>query len=419
MPRLLSLGLAYLQWAWFEQHLDWVAERPEPIGLIGVVGVAWLFGLRWGLPRPRVPWEAGPVLSFLGPQLLHAAFLSAFGGLRLWQDWELPAALSSWIGLLPYLVIQHAFRYGEAGLAGLDGVRAAAFAQRQSVGLLAGILPVALVSQLGAWGTMGLPADPAAWTGAEQVRGLIVELASLALAFPLVLVLLPRLLGATQGLPALQAAVDGMWRGAGPAPRTLHWSTEGLVANAVAVGFGPWKRILVSDALQARLEPHQLEAVLSHELAHFERRHAAALVAGTAGALLLAVAALELLLPTSEEEPSMAWLLLALAPAALPFLYASRRFEQQADLDAIERSPVYAGGLTGALSLLMRRRPRFALRHPAVGRRIEEIRLCLTDPARAERHHGRAERARRLLWALFVAGLAGLLAATLGADLSP
>ncbi|MBC8329331.1 MAG: M48 family metalloprotease [Planctomycetes bacterium] len=203
-----------------------------------------------------------------------------------------------------------------------------------------------------------------------------------------------------------------MWRGRGPAPRVLHWGTEGLVANALAVGFGRRKRILVSDALQGALKPFELEAVLSHELAHFERRHAAALVAGTAGAVLLVSAAIERLVPATAEDPGLGWVALALAAAALPFLFASRRFEQQADLDAIARGPAHAAGLAGALTLLGRRRPRLALRHPAADARVAEILRALAEPDRAALLQRRAERARRAMWGLFLAGLAGIAATT-------
>jgi Zn-dependent protease with chaperone function len=409
MPRLLSLALAYLAWAWVEEHPAWVAARPDPVGLVGTVGAAWLLGLRWSLPRLQRPWEAGPLLSFLGPQLFALAFLAAFGGVHLWRDWELPAAVASWIGVLPYLVVQHGFRRGEAALLGLDPVRATAFAERQSQGLLLALVPLALVSQLWEWGMGALPPDPAAWTRAQEVAALVVELGAAALALPVVLLLLPRLLGATEGLPALQAQVDAGWRGSGPPPRVLAWDTQGLLPNALAVGFGSRRRILVSDALQARLEPHELNAVLAHEMAHLERRHAAALVAGAAGAVMLALGELDRFLPA---EAGVGWGLLALLAAAPPFLFASRRFEQQADLDAIDRAPVHAGGLTAALCRLGGLHRRLSLRHPPVPKRLDEIRHCLADPARAEAHHRRAGRARMLLWGLFGAGLLRLLAAT-------
>ncbi|MBC8330334.1 MAG: hypothetical protein H8E31_16495, partial [Planctomycetes bacterium] len=121
MPRLLSLGLAYLQWAWFEQHPEFVAPL-EPIGLLGVLGVSWLIALRWALPRPRVPWEAGPATSFLGPQVLFAAFLAGFGGLHLWQDWELPAVPGALVGPPPYLRVPHRLPHGGGGPGGAGRV---------------------------------------------------------------------------------------------------------------------------------------------------------------------------------------------------------------------------------------------------------------------------------------------------------
>lgn len=410
MPRLGSLGLAYLIWMLLAEHPAWVAARAEPIGLIGVLGVSWLFALRWGLPRSRRPWEAHPAAGFVLPLGLHGLFLGAFGGIHLAEGWALPAVLSSWCGLLPYLVIQHAFRYGEAGLKGLDGPGAAAYAQRQSLGLLLGILPVAVVAQFVDWGVARLPEDVAAWSRLDRAWALAVELGGLALALPLTLALLPRLLGGGHPLPAVQARVDAMWRGDGPPPRVLHWDTQGLLPNALAAGFGRWRRVLVSDLLQQLLRPHELEAVLSHELAHLERRHAPALMAGVAGAGMLGVAGLELLAPAPELD--LLWALPVLALVVPTFLAASRRFEQQADLDAVARDPVHAAGLIGALSLLGGRRPWLPMRHPPAARRVADIHAALADPARASLLQGRAERARRVLWGLFVLGLAAVLATT-------
>lgn len=411
MPRLGSLGLAYLIWMLLTEHPAWVAAQAEPIGLIGVLAASWLFALRWGLPRARRPWEAHPAAGFVLPLALHGLFLGAFGGLHLIGEWRLPAVLASWLGLLPYLVIQHAFRYGEGGLKGLDGPGAAAYAQRHSLGLLLGILPLAVVAQCAEWGTARLPEDVATWSRLEHARALAAELAGLALALPLMLALLPRLLGGRQPLPALQARVDAMWRGVGSPPRVLHWDTQGLLPNALAAGLGRWRCVLVSDALQQSLLPHELDAVLSHELAHLERRHAPALMAGVAGAGLLGVAALELLAPPPPELEILG-VLPVLAFVIPIFLVASRRFEQQADLDAVARDPVHAAGLTGALSLLAGLRPWLPMRHPPAARRVAEIHAALADPARARLLQGRAERARRGLWALFVLGLAALLATT-------
>jgi STE24 endopeptidase len=43
--------------------------------------------------------------------------------------------------------------------------------------------------------------------------------------------------------------------------------------NAYFTGFGAAKRIVLFDTLLARLEPHEIEAVLAHELGHFHRHH--------------------------------------------------------------------------------------------------------------------------------------------------
>ncbi|MFQ5748180.1 MAG: M48 family metalloprotease [Planctomycetota bacterium] len=403
MPRLLSLACAFGVWMLVETHLGWIGKL-EPLGLVAMVGISALFGLRWSLPRDRRPWEATGLGTFLIPLIFYTAWMGLFGGVRLWQGWELPAILSVWIGLVPWLVIQFPFRYGEAALLGLTGRASWEFALRQTTGLLLGILPLALVAQGWDLGHALLPDEPV--TVPQKMLGFLIEFGVPVAVLPMVILVIPRLLGAVPNTePRWQAAAAGLWRGRGRAPRVLFWPTHGLISNAVAIGFGPRKWVLLSDRLLLRLHEHEIEAVLAHELSHLRRGHALSLVAGILGATFASAALLQALVPRSEEIP-LGLALCALVPGLLLFVPASRTFEMQADLDAAGAGAAYETGLVGALSLLGMHAPRLALRHLPGAKRLAEISRCAADPARAGGWHRRARAWRTGLRALFLAGIA-------------
>jgi len=403
MPRLLSPACAFGVWMLVETHLGWIAQL-EPLGLVAMVGVSALFGLRWSLPRDHRPWEATGLGIFLIPLIFYTAWMGLFGGVRLWQEWELPAILSVWIGLVPWLVIQFPFRYGEASLLGLTGRASWEFAMRQTTGLLLGILPLALVAQGWDLGHALLPEEPV--TVFQKLLGFGVDFGVPIAVLPLVILVIPRLLGAVPNRePRWQEAAARLWRGQGRAPKILFWPTHGLISNAVAIGFGPRKWVLLSDRLLLRLHENETEAVLAHELSHLRRGHALSLVAGILGATFATAALLQGLVPGGEEVP-MGLALFALLPGLLLFIPASRTFEMQADLDAIGTSPAHESGLVGALALFGMHAPRLALRHLPGPRRLAEISRCAADPIRAGRWHRRARAWKTGLRGLFLAGIA-------------
>lgn len=58
-------------------------------------------------------------------------------------------------------------------------------------------------------------------------------------------------------------------------PKVLLWTTKGTAANAAMVGLlGPWKKLLLTDALLQRLTRNELHLVVMHELAHCSQWHA-------------------------------------------------------------------------------------------------------------------------------------------------
>ncbi|MGH8854542.1 MAG: M48 family metallopeptidase [Telluria sp.] len=77
---------------------------------------------------------------------------------------------------------------------------------------------------------------------------------------------------------ALRERIEGLMTRVGFASKGLFvmdGSKRSAHGNAYFSGFGANKRIVFFDTLLARLEPHEIEAVLAHELGHFKLRHIA------------------------------------------------------------------------------------------------------------------------------------------------
>jgi STE24 endopeptidase len=75
---------------------------------------------------------------------------------------------------------------------------------------------------------------------------------------------------------SLQERIEGLMARVGFASKGLFvmdGSKRSAHGNAYFSGFGANKRIVFFDTLLARLDPHEIEAVLAHELGHFKLRH--------------------------------------------------------------------------------------------------------------------------------------------------
>ncbi len=75
---------------------------------------------------------------------------------------------------------------------------------------------------------------------------------------------------------ALRERIEGLMARVGFASKGLFvmdGSKRSAHGNAYFSGFGSNKRIVFFDTLLSRLEPHEIEAVLAHELGHFKLRH--------------------------------------------------------------------------------------------------------------------------------------------------
>lgn len=132
---------------------------------------------------------------------------------------------------------------------------------------------------------------------------------------------------------------------------SIDWSRRGTTANAMFLGMGHSRRIVLTDTLLKNYSPEEIEAILAHELGHYRRRHVLRLLVFQSGIVLglflLTHFALKPLTapggPFGLQGPSdlagLPLLLiilmvfgLALSPALMAF---SRHVESQADTFAL------------------------------------------------------------------------------------
>lgn len=101
-----------------------------------------------------------------------------------------------------------------------------------------------------------------------------------------------RCLDVSKADSSLEDEVRSIWAvGRQKVPKVLLWSTRGTAANAAMVGLlGPWKKLLLTDALLERLTASELQLVMMHELSHCRQRHAWIRLLPTIFAVVLAVA---------------------------------------------------------------------------------------------------------------------------------
>lgn len=140
-------------------------------------------------------------------------------------------------------------------------------------------------------------------------------------------------------------------------------SSKTVRANAALVGWGPTRRVVLSDSLLRDFTPSEIEVVLAHELGHHTYRHLPRLlalqIALTFGAFFLADKLFRFFGPyfglgNIDDVASMPLLLLVFILAGLVTLPAvnavSRRYERQADYYALALT-----GLVGSFISAMER----------------------------------------------------------------
>jgi STE24 endopeptidase len=155
---------------------------------------------------------------------------------------------------------------------------------------------------------------------------------------------------------SLRARIEGLMQRVGFASKGLFvmdGSKRSAHGNAYFSGFGAGKRIVFFDTLLARLAPHEIEAVLAHELGHFKLKHIVKRIIVIFAVSLVFLALLgylkqqlwfftglgvnPLLLSDLSNNDAMALILFALALPVFTFLLSplssitSRKHEFEAD----------------------------------------------------------------------------------------
>lgn len=142
----------------------------------------------------------------------------------------------------------------------------------------------------------------------------------------------------------------------------MDMSSKSKTANAALVGWGPSRRVVLSDTL-LDFTPDEIEAILAHEIAHHVGRHIPALIAMKSAMLVFGVYfsgyAMEwlgdwvdpaLVQPGEPACVVVLWVVLSLLGVVVSpvFLVISRAFEYRCDRYSTEYAEA-SGGLSSAL----------------------------------------------------------------------
>lgn len=142
----------------------------------------------------------------------------------------------------------------------------------------------------------------------------------------------------------------------------LVWNSGGMMVNAAVMGVvSPFRYVLLSDALLARMAPRQIEAVFGHEAGHVRHHHMEHFLVFAFLGWLVVGGGMELVarLVGDGSTNGGAWALaiesVGIAGTALfwglGFGAVSRRFERQADLHGARCVTPESGECTGSCAV--------------------------------------------------------------------
>lgn len=256
-----------------------------------------------------------------------------------------------------------------------------------------------------------IPGELEAWLLMMPIVGLLAF-------FPLVL----RVLWKTEPLPSgtLRRQLLDFGRRLGFVPgELLVWRTERMIVNAAVAGFvRPWRYVFFTDALLARFEDREIQAVLAHEIGHVRRHHLQyrllmlvlpvagwiALVATFPTCIALMSNWLAAMGISDNVQSTIAAPIGLASYAATFFAIHSRWLEYDADLYAVRacEDEMFNGAAPGGeqMALVIQklavvggigRRTRSWL-HPTIADRIDFLLRVSMDPTIGDRFE------RRLLW---------------------
>jgi len=217
----------------------------------------------------------------------------------------------------------------------------------------------------------------------------------------------------------------------------LVWRTNQSIVNGCMIGvIGPWRYILMTDALLLRLPPDEVEAVFAHEAGHVRHHHVLFYGVLALGAMSMAAILGDLVKGAMDsfEAGVVASGALALVYWWLGFGYVSRRCELEADLyavsspaveleggDAAEASSAgvsaravasFTSGLRRIIRMNGMAEAAGGWRHFSVVRRAAFLESLVSHPEAAQRFRRRMYRLKITALAAAVASL--LVAAILG-----
>ena len=194
------------------------------------------------------------------------------------------------------------------------------------------ILTILLIRDvLGLYICPSLPTDIQGWV---FLLGTLASMIGVFLLSPLAIIHLWR----TRSLPEgpLRRQLEHVLRSLNVRCRDIRvWHTDGVIANAAAVGiFSPLRYILLSDLLVERLDEPRLRAVFAHEAGHVREHHVFyATLFAVSSVMLIGVlvdaAMMRFSPPEWVGQTAAALLLAAWLPA---FGWFSRRLERQSDV---------------------------------------------------------------------------------------
>ena len=126
----------------------------------------------------------------------------------------------------------------------------------------------------------------------------------------------------------------------------LIWRTNLSIANGCMIGlYGPFRYIMITDALLLSLSADEVEAVFAHETAHVKYRHALLYLLMTLGVIGVSVAAGTVVMAVTGSFAAGTAIIAASAAVylVLGFGFVSRRCEQECDLYAVRATTCPAG----------------------------------------------------------------------------
>lgn len=296
-----------------------------------------------------LPWSYAAVTSHLGASVWALAGWLLLTGVAL----SLASLPFDWYAQFK-LEQRFGFNTTTPGLWGLDRLKGLLLALVLGCPLLALILK--LVEWTGPWW----------WFWAWAIL-LVFQLTMLVLAPVLILPLFNKFTPLPEG--GLRDRLQALARRTGFLAKSIQvmdGSKRSRHSNAFFTGFGGFRKIVLFDTLIQQLAERELEAVLAHEIGHYQRKHIHKMLLWSAGLSLAGFYALSVLAARAWFLEPFGFAPGHLAPALLLFgllsgtvgfwlgplgNYWSRRFEREADAFAA-RTMGEPESLIGALRKL-------------------------------------------------------------------